>query len=155
MLYRSILSALVISCLSNNVLAKPVKREVIGPVMPYNFPDPCIIKTGGWWYSFATNSGGINVQIARSRDFYTWDLVRNPDGTQADALPNPSTWVNMTATHVWAPDVVQLVRFFPSCFENSIDFYQDDGTFVMYYSAVTMVNVRVSSPLIASDFTNP
>lgn len=75
-------------------LAKRLER---GPVISSNFPDPSITYYNGMWYSFATNSGGVNIQIATSRDFYTWQLVKNANGTQKDALPAAPAWVDMAA----------------------------------------------------------
>lgn len=88
-------------------------------------------------YAFATRSVfptkegdtnyTVNVQIAESGDFNTWEVVRNPDGTEADALPQPPGWVNMTTPNTWAPDVNQM----------------DDGTYVMYFSAATLTNYSI------------
>lgn len=82
------------------------------PVIYSNFPDPSIIQVGNTWYAFATNSGGINIQLATSPDFQTWTVVSG-----YDALPALGSWATAGAT--WAPDVIQRA----------------DGSFVMYYSA--------------------
>lgn len=85
--------------------------------METNFADPALIEVDGIYYAFATNKyitplpGQINIQIAVSHDFSTWNL------TDTDALPHAGNWT--LGNHIWAPDVVQL----------------DDGSFVMYYSA--------------------
>ncbi|KAL4865158.1 hypothetical protein BDV12DRAFT_200442 [Aspergillus spectabilis] len=92
-------------------LAEPIQ------VLDLNFPDPAIIQTEQGYYAFATQSGGINVQVARSDDFTTWTLL---EGT--DALPGPfPSWVQGDNPLVWAPDVIQ----------------RDDGTYVMYYSGLS------------------
>ncbi|KAJ5697762.1 arabinan-endo 1-5-alpha-L-arabinase [Penicillium malachiteum] len=81
-----------------------------------DFPDPCVIQTGDGYYAFATSGNGVNVQVASSSDFVTWELM---SGT--DALPGPfPSWV-ASSPAVWAPDVIQ----------------RDDGTYVMYFSAAS------------------
>lgn len=111
-----------------------LKRDASGPKMNgANFPgmclcdfvqlcniltasaDPSIIKVGSTWYSFATNSGGRNIQISKSSDFNTWNLLNE------DALPNLPSWANPNPSDTWAPDVSQLA----------------DGSFVMYYTVRT------------------
>lgn len=97
-----------------------------GPVMPQNFPDPCIVEYEGMWYSFATQTNPVppattpqvHIQIAQSPDFKTWNIVNNTDGSQRDALVQVPAWVNMTRPGTWAPDVNQL----------------DDGSFLMYFA---------------------
>ncbi|KAJ5527129.1 hypothetical protein N7513_011288 [Penicillium frequentans] len=85
-------------------------------VIDSNFPDPCVIQTSDGYYAFATNGNGVNVQVASSSDFSTWNLM---SGT--DALPGPfPSWV-ASSPAIWAPDVIQ----------------RDDGTFVMYFSAAS------------------
>ena len=85
-------------------------------LFPANFADPCIIKTGGKYYAFATNhnpvkKGGpyVNVPIARSNDFIKgWDFLSD----KTDVLPSPGKWTiaNEDGNHqVGAPDVQQIV----------------------------------------------
>ena len=94
---------LALSTLAVLSLASPIqKRSVNGPVIAANFPDPSIIQVGSSWYSFATNNGVHNVQIATSNDFNTWTVL------DQDALPRVGAWSN--GQNVWAPDVVQVVR---------------------------------------------
>ncbi|KAJ6134079.1 arabinan-endo 1-5-alpha-L-arabinase [Penicillium sp. IBT 18751x] len=81
-----------------------------------DFADPCVIQVDGGYYAFATAGNGVNVQVASSSDFSTWDLL---SGT--DAMPGPfPSWV-ASSPAIWAPDVNQ----------------RDDGTFVMYFSAAS------------------
>lgn len=80
---------------------------VTGPVIPSNFPDPCITYANGEWWAFATMDSNINIQVARSPDFSTWTYL---DGV--DALPSPPGWVDMAEPNTWAPDVNQLVSVF-------------------------------------------
>ncbi|KAJ3568216.1 hypothetical protein NPX13_g6500 [Xylaria arbuscula] len=102
------------------ISAKHTVRSIFGPFMGVDFPDPSIISANGLWYAFATTSNGKNVPFATSQDVFpeqgsdtfTWTL-----GT-TDALPNKGAWVDSTKG-IWAPDI-QL---------------NDQGTFVMYYTA--------------------
>lgn len=92
--------------LAVSVLALFCSRTNANPekVLDTNFPDPSVIKTDAGYYAFATTGNGVNVQVARSEDFSSWDLL---SGT--DALPGPfPDWV-ATSPNTWAPDVVQSV----------------------------------------------
>ncbi|KAJ5674638.1 uncharacterized protein N7477_004572 [Penicillium maclennaniae] len=81
-----------------------------------DFADPCVIRVDGGYYAFATAGNGVNVQVASSADFLTWDLL-----SDTDAMPGPfPSWV-ASSQAIWAPDVNQ----------------RDDGTFVMYFSAAS------------------
>ncbi|KAL4903106.1 hypothetical protein BDW74DRAFT_179977 [Aspergillus multicolor] len=86
-------------------------------VLDTDFPDPAVLRTDSGYYAFGTGSNGVNVQIAHSPDFVSWSLL---DGTDGLSGPFPG-WVQGDSPLVWAPDVVQL----------------DDGTFVMYFSALS------------------
>lgn len=117
-------------------LAAPVKhakRSVNGPVISTDFPDPSIINVGGTWYAFGTQSiynyTNIHIQVASSTDFNTWTLHMGQD-----ALPNLPGWAANDG-EVWAPDVNQLVRtpFHRPAPQTNTP--QDDGSFVMYFSA--------------------
>ena len=90
------------------------ERAEFGPVLASNFPDPSIIWVNGYWYSFATTNGVVNIQIARSQDFVTWTQINYHNGSQRDALPSIPMWVNGTAANTWAPDVIMLVSVFAS-----------------------------------------
>lgn len=83
--------------------------SVMGPLVSSNFPDPAIIVVDGVSYAFATNNRGVgsdmvHVQVATSQDNQTWSLLEHHD-----ALPDVGAW--QTGARVWAPDVVQVVRF--------------------------------------------
>lgn len=110
-----------LTALSTTSFAMPMlKRDVIGPVIKSDFPDPSIIKVGDTWHAFGTQSlfdyKSIKTQYATSSDFTTWQLHEN-----RDALRNLPSWVDSSDPKVWAPDVFQL----------------DDGSFMMYFSATT------------------
>lgn len=114
------------------------KRATIDLAITANFPDPSIIKVNGTWYAFATHTRGtdIKIQVAQSSNFDDWSIVRNADGSQFDALPVLPAWVRMANYLTWAPDVQQLVRVLclsgDACLLIRV---QDDGSFIMYYSA--------------------
>ncbi|KAF2861916.1 glycoside hydrolase family 43 protein [Piedraia hortae CBS 480.64] len=95
----------------------PPPHFITGPVANgTNFPDPSIINDGKNWYSFATRTKGsyIHIQVARSHDFKTWEVL------PIDALPNLPRWVDQSGdSATWAPDVSRL----------------DNGKYIMYYSA--------------------
>ncbi|KAG6901592.1 hypothetical protein C0995_010263 [Termitomyces sp. Mi166 len=107
------------------IIISPLLRYVAGfkaqnitkrdrrPVISSNFPDPSILWVASekTWFAFATNSGGINVQIATSSNFNTWAV------TGQDALPTVGAWVDKANPAVWAP--------------------MSDNSFVLYYAATS------------------
>ena len=81
------------------------RDDVAGPKMNgANFPDPSIINVNNTFYAFATNSGGVHIQVATSADFNTWTLKAG-----YDALPSLPSWIDQSDPNTWAPDVNQLV----------------------------------------------
>jgi hypothetical protein len=81
-----------------------------GPVYPFDFPDPFVLRFGSTYYGYATNSAEGNIQIIASTNLTQWTTVGN-------ALPRLPSWAEAGGT--WAPSVLQV-----------------GGTFVLYYSAV-------------------
>jgi beta-xylosidase len=82
------------------------------PVLNHDFPDPDVLQVGDSYYAYATNTGQINIQTARSSDLVTWELL-------GDALPTLPAWAMQNFGFAWAPDVSQRA----------------DGTFLMYVTA--------------------
>jgi arabinan endo-1,5-alpha-L-arabinosidase len=84
------------------------------PVLDSDFPDPAVLKSSdGFHYAYATQGGEgamRNIQIARSSDLVTWELV-------GDALPDKPRWAAKTQDF-WAPHV-----------------HQAGGLYYLYYSA--------------------
>jgi hypothetical protein len=80
-----------------------------GLVYPFDFPDPFVLRVGGTYFAYATNSTEGHIQIIDSTDLIHWSTVGN-------ALPNLPSWAVPGGT--WAPSVLQV-----------------GGTFVLYYSA--------------------
>lgn len=69
-----------------------------------DFADPSVIKTDDGYYAFGTNANGVNVQVAKSSDFYSWELLSG-----SDALPGPfPSWIASNPL-IWAPDVIKRV----------------------------------------------
>ncbi|KAL3442971.1 glycosyl hydrolase [Aspergillus insuetus] len=98
------------------LLALPFTLAEPSQVLDINFPDPAVLQTEQGYYAFGTQSNGVRVPVARSDELISWTLL---EGT--DALPEPLPgWVKADNPQVWAPDVVQI----------------DDGSFVMYFSAI-------------------
>jgi beta-xylosidase len=64
-----------------------------------DFPDPFVLRGSDAFYAFATGTGGMHVQVARSRDLAAWKLV-------ADALPQLPTWAAEGEGLTWAPAVL-------------------------------------------------
>ena len=80
-----------------------------GTRFPFDFPDPSVIRVGGTYYGYSTNSGVGDIQVIRSNDLLTWEIV----GNGLAALP---PWAEPNRT--WAPSVLSA-----------------GGSFVVYYTA--------------------
>ncbi|KAK0728207.1 glycosyl hydrolase family 43 protein [Lasiosphaeria miniovina] len=81
-------------------------------LMKHDFPDPSLMQdSDGTWYSFATTSGGKNIQAARAdAPGGPWTYV------DQDMLPDTGAWT--TGRNSWAPDVSLVAT----------------GLYIMYYS---------------------
>jgi GH43 family beta-xylosidase len=66
-----------------------------------DFPDPFVMADAGFYYAYATNSGGRNVQAARSTDLSRFTAL-------PDAMPSLAPWVRASAPDVWAPEVMKV-----------------------------------------------
>ena len=79
------------------------------PVLRADFPDPFIVRHGGEYLAYATNSGvgRANVQVASSTDLATWTPLRAPGGSGRlhDAMPTLPAWARRGNT--WAPEVLR------------------------------------------------
>lgn len=96
-------SALLLAFASTALLSGFVTAESTR-VIDADFPDPCVIQVDDGYYAFATTGNGVNVQVASSSDFASWELLSG-----IDALPGPfPSWV-ASSPAVWAPDVIQRV----------------------------------------------
>lgn len=66
------------------------------PVLNQDFPDPDTLKVGDTYYAYATNSGSMNIQAAKSPDLVHWTILPS-------ALPALPKWARSGFT--WAPEV--------------------------------------------------
>lgn len=69
-------------------------RSYTNPVYAHNFPDPHVIRVGGKFYAYATESGKPGFQAMESEDLVHW--------THRGVVFLPE-W---SASHRWAPEVV-------------------------------------------------
>ncbi len=76
-----------------------------------DFPDPDVLQVGDTYYAYATQSGNIDIQAARSTDLVNWEML-------GDALLVVPLWAR--AGRTWAPEVTT---------------WDDGNTFVMYFTA--------------------
>lgn len=92
--------------------AAPAGAEMFtNPVIDGDFPDPDLLKVGDTYYAYATNFGSTNIQMARSTDLVTWQILK-------DALPVIPNWARPGFT--WAPEVTTTA---------------DGKGYVMYFTA--------------------
>lgn len=70
-----------------------------GPALKEDFPDPHVLRDGGRWLAYATNSGSANVQLRESRDLGRWRPLPDP-------LPRLPGWAASGFT--WAPEVLAM-----------------------------------------------
>ena len=84
------------------------------PVLRADFPDPFILRHGGEYLAYATNSerGRSNVQMAASPDLVRWTQLRDAarPGRLHDAMPTLPAWAKRG--HTWAPEVLGTERGF-------------------------------------------
>ena len=96
-------AALLFSALPGRPLAGPdTGTSYTNPVLDQNFPDPSILRSGGFYYAYATNSRPsqesprLNMRCARSVDLVHWTPL-------PDAMPRLPLWAKPGRT--WAPEV--------------------------------------------------
>lgn len=75
-------------------------QHLHNPVADRNFPDPTVIRAGGRYYAYATNSTvngkEVHIQVASSADLQHWEF-------EGDALPEKPVWAEKD---FWAPHVL-------------------------------------------------
>lgn len=69
------------------------------PVLDRNFPDPFVLRANDRYYAYATNHGGLDVQLSESADLVHWSEPVN-------ALPALPAWAARGWT--WAPEVAPV-----------------------------------------------
>ena len=75
------------------------------PVYETDFPDPFVIEHQGEFIAYSTNSRGINLPIAVSRDLTEW-APATVGGRPIDGMPALAPWVEEGRT--WAPEVMKV-----------------------------------------------
>lgn len=77
----------------------PADTSIVNPVIDRDFPDPTVIRAGGKYYAYATNTHWdgkwFNIQVASSTDLQHWKV-------EGDALPQKPSWAS-TTQEFWAP----------------------------------------------------
>src|SRR5687768_3175515 len=68
--------ALAGGCATGGEQQQPA-RVPYPPVLRADFPDPFILEHEGQYLAYATNAGGVNVQMASSTDLWTWQFLRD------------------------------------------------------------------------------
>jgi hypothetical protein len=66
-------------------------------VFPFDFADPSVLRVGGTYYAYSTNSAIGNMPVIASTDLHHWMIV-------GDALPSVPSWALAGGT--WAPTVI-------------------------------------------------
>jgi beta-xylosidase len=78
------------------------------PVIDADFPDPFVARIGDRYYAYATTDAAQHLQLARSPDLVTWEILDDP-------LPKLPGW---SSGDTWAPEVLKI-----------------DSRYVLYYTA--------------------
>lgn len=86
--------------------AAAAAEPVFVPVYEVDFPDPFVIQHGGEFLAFSTNSRGLNVPVAVSRNLTHWQPASDAAGKPIDAMPALAPWVKTGRT--WAPEVMKV-----------------------------------------------
>jgi len=126
-------------------LAAPLhKRQSSSPVIGTNFQDPAVLQLDdGTWIAYAgvnNNPVNINVLTATSADFTTW-VVHD----EFDAFPTLPSWA-ASPGHVWAPDVVQLVRKQAARLANPVLFLCQTGQLTLIGRQMAIMCYTIRSP---------
>ncbi len=100
--------AVVAAMAAVSLTAPPAAAVSGGPVIDQHFADPDVMRVGGTYYAYATNSDGRNIKWATSTDLVNWSVQGS------DALPTLGAWVDPTFSFpsggpgdhgIWAPEV--------------------------------------------------
>lgn len=73
------------------------------------FADPDILRQGGRWYAYATNTSHLRLPTLTSRDLRTWTPLSDGAGRKVDPL-QPAGWVQSRSggRNLWAPGVAKV-----------------------------------------------
>jgi arabinan endo-1,5-alpha-L-arabinosidase len=90
---------------------RPTATQYVNPVLDADFPDPAVVRASdGFYYAYATQTTGVRLQVARSKDLVSWARL-------GEAMPTRPAWTS-SGSNFFAPDVAER-----------------EGRFVMYYAA--------------------
>lgn len=83
---------------------QPAPATFQNPVIRQNFPDPSVLRVGGVFYAYGSNSATANIVEATSTDLVHWSPV-------TEAMPTLAPWANQAPPSperhsVWAPEVM-------------------------------------------------
>jgi beta-xylosidase len=71
--------------------------QFVNPVLKADFPDPFVLRVDATYYAYATTDGAQHIQLAKSPDLVTWEVLRDP-------LPKIAAW---SSGDTWAPEVAK------------------------------------------------
>jgi beta-xylosidase len=69
----------------------------VNPVIDDDFPDPFVLRVGDAYFAYATTDAAQHLQLARSSDLVTWEILDDP-------LPKLAGW---SSGDTWAPEVLK------------------------------------------------
>jgi beta-xylosidase len=82
---------------SNSPAPSVAGGQFVNPVLRRDFPDPFVLRVDSTYYAYATTDGAQHIQLARSPDLVTWEVLRDP-------LPKIAAW---SSGDTWAPEVAK------------------------------------------------
>jgi hypothetical protein len=88
--------------IGENGLAHGLRQFLRGPspaVYCDDFPDPFVLRVGGSYYAYSTQSGGYHIPVLTTHGLFN-------GGGRREALPNLPSW--SSPGWVWAPSVLAL-----------------------------------------------
>jgi len=69
----------------------------VNPVIDDDFPDPFVLRAQDRYYAYATTDAAQHLQLARSADLVSWEILDDP-------LPKLAGW---SSGDTWAPEVLK------------------------------------------------
>jgi hypothetical protein len=121
--------ALAVAAAQAVASAAPAAQPLRPPVVAEDFPDPALLWGGDAFYAFATNAGGLNVPVVRSRNLYDWS-------EPVDAVPVLPAWAVPGMT--WAPAAVAI-----------------GGHYVLYISTLHVFGAHCIARLVSDSPAGP
>jgi beta-xylosidase len=84
-----------------------------------DFPDPSVLRVGGWWFAYSTTMSNLNLPVLKSRDLVHWQA-------NGEGLRKPARWAATRKggdyRHVttWAPTVARIGNRFVSYYATHV-----------------------------------